>query len=143
MRLAVGVLVAAFAVGLVGTTAALGQDDILEQREAVMKNNGAQAGILNGMVRGQTPFDADAAKAALQIIADDMAIFPTLFPEGGPEGNAGPAVWSDRAGFEAAAAALQQTAAAGAQSVNTLDDLQAVFPGIGGACGACHQKYRS
>lgn len=142
MRLAVVGFLAAMAVGLVGTGVAVGQDDLLAEREAVMKNNGAQAGILNGMVRGQTAFDAAAAKAALQTIADDMAKFPELFPEGSPLGDASPAVFEDRAGFEAQAAALQQAAAAAAGSVNTLEDLQAAFPGIGGACGACHQKYR-
>jgi cytochrome c556 len=110
-----------------------------------MKKNGAQAGILNGMVRGQTAFDAAAAKAALATIAEDMAAFPTLFPEGSDTGDtkAGPAIWSDRAGFEAAAAALQASAASAAESVTTLEQLQAVFTEIGASCGSCHQKYRS
>jgi cytochrome c556 len=145
MRIAVGLVLAALAVGFVGTGVAVSQDDPIAARQALMKKNGAQAGILNGMVKGDTAFDATAAKAALATIAEDMAIFPTLFPDGSDTGDtkAGPAIWSDRAGFEAASAALQQTAASAAESVTTLEELQAVFPQIGGACGACHQQYRS
>jgi len=145
MRMAVGLVFAALTVGFVGTGIAVGQDDPIAARQALMKTNGAQAGILNGMVRGQTTFDAAAAKAALATIAEDMTIFPTLFPDGSDTGDtkAGPAIWTDRAGFEAEAAALQATAASAAESVNTLQDLEAAFPQIGASCGSCHQKYRS
>lgn len=145
MRMAVGLVFAALAVGFVGTGIAVGQDDPIAARQALMKTNGAQAGILNGMVRGQTEFDAAAAKAALATIAEDMTIFPTLFPDGSDTGDtkAGSAIWTDRAGFEAEAAALQATAASAAESLSTLQDLEAVFPQIGAACGSCHQKYRS
>lgn len=145
MRIAVGLVLAALAVSFVGTGAAVSQDDPIAARQALMKKNGAAAGALNGMVKGDTAFDVAAAKAALATIAEDMTVFPTLFPDGSDTGDtkAGPAIWSDRAGFEAASAALRDTAAAAAESVTTLEELQAVFPQIGGACGACHQKYRS
>lgn len=146
MRIKVGLALALVGalVGAAGVGIAIGQDDPIAARQALMKSNGAQAGALNGMVKGDTPFDAAAAKAAFETIAQNMATFPTLFPAGSDTGNtkASPAIWTDMAGFQAAAAKLATDATAAAASVNTLEDLQASFATIGGDCGACHQKYR-
>jgi cytochrome c556 len=83
--------------------------------------------------------------------ADEMVAFfrdlPSLFPPGsdGNGSKALPAVWSDRPGFERAAAnattaaeALRNTAAGGDAGATG----QAVRA-MGGACGACHRNNRS
>ena len=134
---------AAAAAASVAATLAFAQGDVIQQRQALMKSNGASAGTLNKMVTGEVPFDAAAATSALETIAQNVAAFPTLFPEGSDIGEtrAGPAIWSDRAGFEAAAAKLVADATAAA-SITTLGDLEAAFPTIGGDCGGCHREYR-
>ncbi len=131
-------------IALAAGTTAFAQSDAIAQRQALMKSNGAQAGALNKMVKGEVPFDAAAAKTALETIAKNITTFPTLFPEGSNVGEtkAGPAIWTDKAGFEAAAAKLAADATAAAASATTLDALKAAFPMVGGDCGACHQKYR-
>ena len=142
MKFRIGVSAGIVAMAVAGF--AYAQADAIQQRQALMKSNGAQAGTLNKMVKGETPFDAAAAKAAFETIAQNITTFPTLFPAGSDVGEtkAGPAIWTDKAGFEAAAAKLKADATAAAASATTLDALKAAFPTVGADCGACHQAYR-
>ncbi|MBY0519185.1 MAG: cytochrome c [Sphingomonas sp.] len=72
---------------------------------------------------------------------------PGLFPAGSmtPTSKALPTVWSDRAGFEAAAADM----AAAATKLNDLakagdaPGFAAQYAVLGGTCNACHKKYRA
>lgn len=109
-----------------------------------MKMNADAMGILAPMARGEAAFDAAAAKSAFETIASDMTTFPTLFPEGSDTGDtkAQPAIWTDRAGFDALAAKLQTAATDAATSVTTLEQLQAAVQTVGGVCGECHETYR-
>jgi cytochrome c556 len=72
---------------------------------------------------------------------------PSLFPAGTnlPSSKALPAVWSDRAGFEARAAAYATAAQALAEAAQSGD--RAVFLTRWGelrtTCGACHDDYRA
>jgi cytochrome c556 len=72
---------------------------------------------------------------------------PSLFPAGTnlPSSKALPAVWSDRAGFEARAAAYEAAAQTLAEAAQGGD--RAVFLTRWGelraTCGACHDVYRS
>jgi cytochrome c556 len=72
---------------------------------------------------------------------------PSLFPAGTnlPSSKALPAVWTDRAGFEARAAAYADAARALAEAAQSGD--RAVFLQRWGelrtACGACHDAYRA
>ncbi len=83
--------------------------------------------------------------------ADEMVAFfrdlPALFPPGsdGNGSRALPAVWSERAGFERAAAnattaaeALRTAAASGDAAATT-----AAVRAMGASCGACHRNHRS
>ncbi|MBP0445511.1 cytochrome c [Roseomonas sp. SSH11] len=83
--------------------------------------------------------------------AEEMAAFfrnlPTLFPPGSDGGGtrALPTVWSEREGFERAAAnastaaeALRVAAASGDAAATT-----AAVRAMGATCGACHRNYRS
>ena len=72
--------------------------------------------------------------------------FPARFPAGSGSGDtrALPAIWTDRAGFEAANTnmvtqlrALQAAANSGDQAA-----FGAAFQQTGGTCGACHRPYR-
>lgn len=140
LTLAAGAIAAAVA------TIAYAQTDVIAERQDLMEANGAAMGTLVQMVRGQAPFDAAAAKAALEKIATDMETFPTLFPVGSESGGgtkAGPAIWSDPTGFQAASDQLKSDATAAAGAVTTLEDLQTAVGVLGADCGSCHQKYRS
>jgi cytochrome c556 len=87
---------------------------------------------------------AEGAKA----IARWTLQFPTLFPPGSEKGQdtkALPAIWSDRAGFEKAAANLSEAAAKLATAAMS-DDKAAFadqFEAMTKACSACHRSYKA
>src|SRR5690348_11674078 len=98
---------------------------------------------------------AVAAKEEVKPYADSAAAiskwakqFPTLFPPGSDKGHdtkALPAIWSDREGFEKAAANLSEAAAKLAAVAKAND--KAAFPdqfdAMTKACAACHRTYRA
>ena len=87
-----------------------------------------------------TPSAHEAAAAA---IADHAGQTPDLFaaPEQDPRSEALPAIWTDFDDFTALSAALQ-VAAKKATGIATPADLGPALAAIGGACKACHERYR-
>jgi cytochrome c556 len=134
-----------FAVGTTGV--AYGQEDIIALRQQLMKTNGAAAAVAVKMLRDEIPFDAAVAAAAVESIAHDNEVFPALFPAGSETGGntkAGPAIWSDTAGFKAASeAAVTAATAAAAAAAQGKEAFGTAFGAVGAACQACHEKYRA
>jgi cytochrome c556 len=106
---------------------------------------GAIAGDMKRAVDAGTevkPF-MDGADA----IAGWAEIIPSLFPAGSEKGHdtkAKPEIWSDRAGFEKAAAKLGEEAKKLCAAAKEGDKaaFAAAFKAVGQACGACHRGYR-
>jgi len=116
-----------------------------EQRQAAMKANGGFARTLGGFAKGETAFDAGQVMAALQGLKTSTAGFTDMFPDGSDTGKtkAAPAIFSDRAGFNAAFAKYEAAVdAAIAASPGNQAELATVFGPIGQSCGGCHQGYR-
>jgi cytochrome c556 len=128
-----------------GLTAAIAQSNVVEQRQDLMKQFGAQSKTIAGMLRGQTPFDLAEAKAALKTVSDTAKKLPPLFPEtskGAPKTEALPTVWENKAEFEKLFANLD---AASRQALATVTDeasFKAQVPGVLQNCGTCHKAYR-
>ncbi|MDP2734050.1 MAG: cytochrome c [Hoeflea sp.] len=139
-------LLAAAVIGAAGFAPAIAADEPQVVRQEMMKKNGGSVGELAKMVKGAVAFDAAAALAALTSIAEVAATYGEQFPEGsetGFETEAAPAIWSDRAGFDAAVAKFKTDAdAAVAAAPADLDGLKAVFGPLTQNCGACHETYR-
>src|SRR5688572_21775922 len=110
---------------------AFGQDDPIAAREALMKDNGAQATVAGQMIKGETPFDAAAAKAAMEKIAANAAQIPSFFPAGSEGGDALPAIWANFADFEAKAAALKTAADAAAAATGSVETFGPAFGAVG------------
>lgn len=116
------------------------QDERHELMEKV-KEDGAQ--VVGPMLQGKADYDAEAAMAALNVWAEAGQKFGDLFPEGSEGGEAAPAVWEDREGFNAALNEWQDaTAAAIAASPQTLDDAKASIGPVFNTCKNCHDTYR-
>jgi cytochrome c556 len=115
-----------------------------EDREATMKAQGAQAGILFGMAQEKVPYDAAAASAAAAALLEVSSWDPkVLFPEGSVEGRALPAIWENFDDFNAKHEALVAAATTMTEEAGKgLDQLKAAIGPIGAACGACHERYR-
>src|SRR3954449_9867370 len=109
------------AIALIGISAAAlaagPLDDIIKMRQTLMQANGQAAKVSVGMIRGDIPFDAKVAAAVAGSISHDNTSFPDLFPDGSDKGQtkAGPAIWSDNAGFKALSAKMAKDAEAAAE----------------------------
>lgn len=141
-----GTFMTATLIGLAAVTFAHAADEPQVVRQEMMKKVGGATGAMAKMVKGEVPYDQAAAITALQTIADTIALFPAQFPAGsesGMESEAAPAIWTDKADFEAHAMKLQADAeAAIASNPADLDGLKAVFGPLTKNCGSCHETYR-
>ena len=137
------VVIAALAVGV---QAALPQNlDVIKQRKELMKQNGAAAGTAAKMLKGETPFDLAAAQAALKSMADVAAKMPGLFPDDSKTGGdtkALPAVWTDKADFDARFAKFGADATTALAAVTDKATFGAAMTPVFKNCGGCHEKYR-
>lgn len=124
---------------------AVAQEDPIKIREELMEEIGDQMKILGPMAQGKAEYNADAAVAALQKIAADAAEFSKHFPEGSDQGKteALPAIWENKADFDAKAAKLSEDATAAATAAaGGLDAFKPAFGQMASNCKGCHEKYR-
>jgi cytochrome c556 len=114
-----------------------------EDREALMKQNGAAMKALNGIATAAS-FDAAAAKAQTQILVDNAGKIPGLFAPGSEMGDphALPNIWTDAAGFKAVADKFGADAMT-AQNATDGTSLAAALKTVQGDCGGCHKTYRA
>lgn len=118
--------------------------DVIAGRKAAFLMSGALFGqIKAGVDRGDDPKTLGFAARALSRWATAL---PGMFPAGStsPASEALPAVWSDRAGFEARAADYAAATAKLADLARAGDKpgFAAQFAVVGGTCKACHDRYR-
>lgn len=120
------------------------QDDPIRQRQDLMKNNQEQLRLLTGMSRGQVPFDAARAQAALRQVEQNARQIHALFPPDSRQGktDALPVIWERKADFDARAAKLVQDAGAVQAGITDQASLQPALQRIGQNCGGCHETYR-
>ena len=137
-------MLAGVAAALLGMTGAALAQDVITQRREGLRGMGRQMEAIKAVT------DARGDTRPLVERVDTMITFyrdlPAMFPAGSDSGptRALPAVWSDRAGFDRAAAnmvtalgALRTAAASGDVAATT-----AAFGQAGATCGACHRTYR-
>ncbi|MEX3315540.1 cytochrome c [Sulfitobacter sp. PS-8MA] len=121
----------------------------VKARQAQMQLIAYHTGILGGMAKGETEYDAEMAKVAASNLHAAAGLDPaSLWLEGTEEGavegsRAKPEIWSDMDGFGKALENLRTTSAEMIDTAGTdLDALRAGMNGLGKACGACHDDYR-
>jgi cytochrome c556 len=133
---------------LLGVSAVVAQQDLVNQNQTIMKSNGKNAGVLAAMVKGEKPYDQAAVDAALTQLDETAKKLPTMFPESvkglKAEGDysASSKIWEDKAGFDAHIATFAKAVADAKGSVKDLDTLKVSLPVIGKSCGGCHETYR-
>jgi cytochrome c556 len=133
---------------LLGVSAVVAQQDMVNQNQTIMKSNGKNAGVLAAMVKGEKPYDQAAVDAALTQLDETAKKLPTMFPESvkglKAEGDysASSKIWEDKAGFDAHIATFAKAVTDAKASVKDLDTLKVSLPVIGKSCGGCHETYR-
>ena len=138
-------IVLAVAVVALGVTAVVAQSDPIAARKALMKENGRQSGIARAMIEGKEPFDLAKAKAVLANFAAVHDKGKNLWPDNSKSGGdtaSLPAIWENKADFEAKLAKLSSDAKAQDPGVKDLDSFKAAMAEIGKDCGGCHNTYR-
>lgn len=149
-RTAVGAVAAGLMIGFGVQALAVDEpENVIKYRQSVMKSLGNHAAAIVGVVKGEVSFTSHIAAHARSI--NEMSkLIPGIFPEGTgrdayPDTRALPAIWNDRAKFEAAAKAVQAESARLAE-VAQGGDLRAIVAqvrNLGKACGSCHKPFRA
>jgi len=136
----------AVAVIALGVSAAIAQQDPIAARRSLMKTNGDQAKIGASMMKGETPFNLDKARAIFAAFEDAAAKVPTLFPENSKTGGDTAAdlkIWANMDDVKARFVRFGNDAKDALANVKDLDSFKAAFGAIGkNDCGGCHEKYR-
>lgn len=146
-RLTTSVLVSAlFAMGGTATTTTIAFADEISDRQAKMKVVGRSIGVVSKMAKGESNFDPAIALQAFINMKEAADGYELLFPEGtetGGDTEAAPAIFTDRAGFEAKQAdfeaSLEKVTASEPADVEAL---RVSVGEVGANCGACHRVYR-
>ena len=139
-------LISSALVLLLLTGAAIAGSDPIKARQQLMEETRDAAKTIGGMLKGEQPFDAEAAMQAFEAWKNTAANVGGLFPEGsesGHETEAKATIWSDRAGFDSElenfAARVDAAIAAAPDSVEAL---KAAAGPVFGSCKDCHESYR-
>lgn len=146
---------ATLAVAALAGSLAIAQDGPTPEQQAVnarqshMQLYAFNLGALGGMAQGSIPYDAEIATAAAQNLVNLAGINQNRYwlegtsSEDMEESHALPALWEDRAGYEAKHEALDQAAAALLEAAGTDQaTLAAAMGAVGQSCGGCHEAYR-
>lgn len=125
-------------------TLAAGEDP-REVRHEMMEGVKDAAGVIGGMMKGETAFDQEAVMESLAVFQHAANEFGALFPDGTQKGSdALPSVWTDRDGFNAALADFGSAVeAAIAARPQDLEATKAAAGPVFKQCKACHKEYRA
>ena len=137
--------VLAVAVLALGVTALVAQTDPIKEQQALMKENGKQSKLGNDMVQAKRPFNLDEAKKVLATFQEAGEKAPALFPDTSRTGGdtaALPAIWENKADFDARFAKLASDSKAAIDATKDPDTFKAQFTAVTKNCGGCHQNYR-
>jgi cytochrome c556 len=137
-------LVLAVAVAAFGVTAVLAQSDPIAARKQLMKDNGAQSKVARDMIDGKQPYDNAKAQKVLTTFAAAHDKGNNLWPDNSKTGDTAslPAIWENKADFDAKLAKLSSDAKAAEPTVKDLDSFKAAMGNVGKDCGGCHNTYR-
>jgi cytochrome c556 len=134
---------------LLGMCAVIAQQDVVKSTQAQMKATGKALGAtLVPMNKGEKPYDQAAVDEALKTLDETAKKLPTLFPDSIKtakfEGDyyPSPKIWEDKAGFTAKIDEFAKVVVDAKAKIKDLDSLKATVPGIGKACGNCHETFR-
>jgi cytochrome c556 len=136
-----------FVAGLLalGATAAISQSDVVTQRQALMKEMGAQTRPIGAMMRGQEAFDLAKVQASLKVLAENPKKFVTLFPESSKNAEkteALPSIWENKAKFESYGTKASQDAQTAMTTIKDEASFKTEMPKVLQNCGTCHNEFR-
>ena len=129
-----------------GAGAVWAEADAIAQRRALMKGDGEASGIMFRMYKGGLPFDLKVVQSSLKSMIDVAAEAPALFPDDSRTGggtNALPAIWDNKADFDARFAKFGKDAADALAAIKDEASFKANINTVFGNCGGCHELYKA
>ena len=125
--------------------AGLAADDPLAARQALMKANGKDTKAVFDIVKGAAPFSLETVQTALNQYIETAEKGPALFPEGSDKGKteALPAIWKNKADFEARFAKLGEDSKAALAAIKDQATFKANYQPVLKNCNGCHETYRA
>ena len=137
-------VVLAVAVVAFGVTAVVAQSDPIAARKALMKENNNQVLIARQMIDGTQPLNLATARNVFATFGGVASKGRDLWPDSSKTGESAslPAIWDNKADFEAKLAAFSADAKVAEGKVTDLDSFKAQLREIGQHCGGCHNTYR-
>ncbi|QGW84454.1 c-type cytochrome [Variovorax paradoxus] len=120
-------------------------EDAIKYRQSALFVMGQHFSRIGAMANGRVPFDAAAAAANADIVAE-MAKLPwAAFGAGTEGGKSKPEVWKEAAKFkEHQDKMIAETGKlAVAAKAGNIDALKAQFGATAGSCKACHDSFRN
>jgi cytochrome c556 len=129
-----------------GLGAVWADGDAIAQRREMMKGDGAAIKQILGMLKGGAPFDLATVQTSLKTFVVAAAKSPTLFPDDSKTGggtNALPAIWENKADFDARFATFGKDAAAALTTITDEASFKANIGSVLQNCGGCHELYKA
>jgi cytochrome c556 len=129
-----------------GAGAVWADADAIAQRRALMKNDGIAAKKMFDMSKGTIPFDLAFVQASLKTFAIAAEKEPALFPDDSKTGGgtaALPAIWENKADFNARFAKFAKDVAAAQAAIVDEASFKKVAPTVFQNCGGCHELYKA
>lgn len=143
----IAVLLAPMLVVSLGTGPQAADDpaNVIKFRQKLMSSIGAHIGSIAAVVKGEVSYSAHVPAHARALHAMSQLV-PDVWPEGTHEGDtrALPAIWEDKAKFDAAIKAFQTASGelAAAADSGDMAAIGAKLGDLGKSCGGCHKPFR-
>lgn len=139
IRIALAAVVATVAV-----TSVIAQGDPIAARKGLMKGVGGENRNATEMLDGKQPFDLAKAKAVFTTMSANADKMAPLFPANSKDGDTAslPAIWDNKADFDAKMAKFSADAKAAATKTTDADSFKAAIGEVRQNCGGCHNVYR-
>jgi cytochrome c556 len=129
-----------------GLTAVLADTDPIAERRALMKHDGEAAKTLFDMSKGKIPFDLATVKESLKTLDEGATKTSTLFPDNSKTGGgtaALPAIWQNKADFDARFAKFKKDVEAAQAGVVDETTFKKFAPTVFENCGGCHELHKA
>ena len=120
-------------------------EDAIKYRQSAFQLISSHFGRMQPVVKGQTPYDAAAIKANVELLKTLSTLPWAAFVEGSQATSSSkPEVWADAAGFKAAQVKFEGAVEKLSVAANSgdLERVRTAFGDVGASCKACHDSYR-
>ncbi len=120
-------------------------EDAIKYRQSALFLQGQHFGRIAAMANGRAPYDAAAALANAQVLADVVKLPWAGFGPGTEGGKAKPEIWKEQVKFKELSDKMiaETDKLVVAANTGNLDALKAQAGPTGASCKACHDSFRN